>query len=112
MGMTSDAAIKFRGLADQFNATLTPQQRQLLLVGALKDEHLSGGQLEILKAMKATNYLNPNLTVEQARQFGAVDLIEEYREKGESAGDALALKFKIMAGAVGLLIVLLILLRC
>jgi len=110
--MASDAAIKHRRLADQFNATLTPHQRQLALVGALKPAHLSGRQIEILKAMEATNYLNPNLTVEQARQFGTLDLIEEYREKGEAAGDALALKFKVMAGASGLVIVLMILLRC
>lgn len=108
----TDAAIKHRRLADQFNATLTPHQRQLALVGALKEQHLSGVQIEILKAMEATNYLNPNLTVEQARQFGALDLMEEYRERGEKAGDALALKFKLMAGALALLIALVILLRC
>ena len=87
-----------RRLSHQFEATLTPEQRQLAVVGALKEEMLSPAQQEILKKMRP--YLD-GLTPEQSRQLGTLDTFAEGYEAGEKAGSNIGV-------AIGVGIILLI----
>lgn len=77
---------ELRRLHKQFEATLTPKQRQLLLVGALKDDMCTSRQIELRKNID--QYL-VGLTPEQAARLGAIDVFMEGVEKGQAEGERL-----------------------
>ncbi len=80
------------------DASLTPKQRQLAVVGALKEQMLTPAQLEILKKMDP--YLE-GLTPEQCRKLAIIDTIAEGYEAGQRAGSSMETMI-----AVGLILLL------
>jgi len=95
---------ELRRLSDELNSTLTPKQRQLAVVSALKPEMLNADQQRILKQMEP--YLE-GLSFEQARQLAITDVIAEGYEKGQRDGAALV---KVFVGIVVLVVLLVLLL--
>ena len=74
---------ELRRLSHELESTLTPKQRQLIVVGALTEAMCTPRQIEILKRMDP--YLE-GLTPEQARQLGVMDTFAEGYEAGEESG--------------------------
>ena len=73
---------ELRRLHSELDSTLTPKQRQLLVVGALSPNLCTPQQIEILRRMDA--YLE-GLTVQQARRLGALDTFAEGYEAGQES---------------------------
>ncbi len=94
-------------LHQEFEATLTDSQRQLLASGGLSAEWLTPGQIEILRKMEP--YLQ-ELTPEQISLLGLQDQVREAQERSRrqhEAGQG-ASKQAIMPYAVGILLLVVI----
>jgi hypothetical protein len=86
--------LEVRRLSKQLEVTLTPQQRQLLIIGrSIPDEMLTPKQAEILKQMAP--HLE-GLTFEESRRLGAQDVFEEGFEAGQVAGKGLGIGLAVL----------------
>jgi hypothetical protein len=94
---------ELRRLYRELEPTLTPKQRELMVVGALHPSMLTPTQLEIVKKMEP--YLN-GLTPEQSRQLGMLDTFAEGYEAGQQEGTRVGL---IIGIAVVILIAVVVL---
>lgn len=90
-------------LFHQLNATLTPKQRQALVVGALQADMMTPAQIEIMKRMES--YLQ-GLTPQQCRQLGMVDTFREEYDRGRKSGNVIAIWFSV--GAILLMIAIIL----
>jgi fumarylacetoacetate (FAA) hydrolase family protein len=94
-------------LHQEFEATLTDSQRQLIASGGLSAELLTPGQIEILRKMEP--YLQ-GLTPEQIRLLGLQDGIREAQEisRREHVAGQGAAKQAIMPYAAGILLLVVV----
>lgn len=74
---------ELRRLHHELESTLTPKQRQLMVVGALTPQMCTPDQIKILERMDP--YLE-GLTIEQAKQLAVIDVFAKGREAGKEAG--------------------------
>lgn len=100
---------------DNFIASLTPQQRELAKVGALRAEQCTPHQQTLAEEMSGT--APQGLTPAQATEYTRQCTLEENRERfqegfrrGSEEGDKQANKLKWTAFAIGCCIAILILL--
>jgi hypothetical protein len=63
--------------ADRLMASLTPEQRALAMVGALRDDHLTPHQRSLAAEIK----IPEGMTVAQAREYGRLATLEENQER-------------------------------
>ena len=108
---------KAHAAADRWIATLTPEQRALAKVGALKPEHMTPHQQKLCEEI--SNYIPKGMNTEQIREWGRITTLEENREKFQSEfrrgwndADKQINKVKWICFALGCCIAILILLRC
>jgi hypothetical protein len=101
--------------ADRFIASLTPQQRALAKVGALRADQLTPYQQSLALEIKAPEGMTPT----QAAECGRLSRVEENEERfqegfqrGRRDADKQANNLKWICLALGCCIALLMLLRC
>ena len=101
--------------ADRFIASLTPQQRALLKVGALRTDQLNPDQQSLAAEIK----IPEGMTRTQAAEYGRLSTLEENRERfqegfrrGWRDADKQANKLIWTCFGLGCCIAILILLRC
>jgi hypothetical protein len=101
--------------ADRFIASLTPQQRALAKVGALRADQLTPYQRTLAAGIKVPEGMTPT----QAAEYGKLSTVEENRErfqegfqKGWRDADRRANKLIWVCFALGCCIAVLILFRC
>jgi hypothetical protein len=63
--------------ADRLMASLTPEQRALVMVGALREDQLTPHQRSLAAEIK----IPEGMTVAQAREYGRLATLEENRER-------------------------------
>jgi hypothetical protein len=92
---------ELRRLSKQLEATLTPRQRQLLLLGRpISDEMMQWTDYQKELNRQMAPFLE-GLSFEEGRQLGAQDVFDEGYERGREAGRRLVW----MIGVIFLLIV-------
>ncbi len=101
--------------ADNFIASLTPRQRALMKVGALKTNQLTPNQQSLASEIN----IPEEMTVAQAKEYGRLSTVEENRarfqegfQRGVRDGEKQSNKLIWISFALGCCIALLILLRC
>jgi hypothetical protein len=101
--------------ADKFLASLTPQQRALIKVGALRDEQLTPYQRSLAAEIKIPEGMTPA----QSSEYGRLSTVEENRERfqegfqrGWRDADKQSNKVMWTCFALGCCIAVLVMLRC
>lgn len=95
-----------RRLGMEFDATLTPKQRELLAIGASSAVQWTPKQLEIMKELQP--YLD-GMTLEQQQKLGAMDVFQDGYEAGQAVGGKLGILIAVLVVA---LVILLLISHC
>jgi hypothetical protein len=77
---------ELRRLQREFDASLTPTQRKLVMVDALTQQMCTPYQIEIMSRMEPHTAYMDGMTIEQVKRLALIDVMAEAREKGQADG--------------------------